>query len=332
MNQLIRDNYQLLIEIENAKDKTNHFRIRSYQKVITILKADTTDLSKFTISDFETFFKSNGIKNPTKTLEKIAQILEHGKLLGLDKDMDKVKAIKEFTSIYGVGIQKAKELYNKHNLKTISSLKKKLKEDGSLLNDKQKIGLQYHKDLLKRIPRKEIDTFYTFINTILKPYGKDVEYSIAGSYRRGAKNSGDIDLLITSSDKLKKNEAMNLIIEKMRSHSILKETLAKGRKKFMGVISIENGPARHLDIVETTRENYPFALLYFTGSGIFNVKMRKRALDMGYSINEYSMTYKKTKKLIEPELIEKKVGKSKFESEQDIFKFLDMKYKLPTER
>ena len=143
---------------------------------------------------------------------------------------------------------------------------------------------------------------------------------------------GDIDLLITSSDKLKKNEAMNLIIEKMRSHSILKETLAKGRKKFMGVISIENGPARHLDIVETTRENYPFALLYFTGSGIFNVKMRKRALDMGYSINEYSMTYKKTKKLIEPELIEKKIGKPKFESEQDIFKFLDMKYKLPTER
>lgn len=332
MNQLIRDNYQLLIEIENAKDKTNHFRIRSYQKVIDILKVDTTDLSKFKLSDFETFFKSNGIKNPTKTLEKVGQILEHGKIAGLDKDMVKVNAIKEFTSIYGVGIQKAKELYNKHDLKTISSLKKKLKEDDSLLNDKQKIGLQYHKDLLKRIPRKEIDIFYQFIHTILKPYGKDVEYSIAGSYRRGAKNSGDIDLLITSSDKLKKNEAMNLIIEKMSAHSILKETLAKGRKKFMGVISIENGPARHLDIVETTRENYPFALLYFTGSGIFNVKMRKKALDMGYSINEYSMTYKKTKKLIEPEIIEKKIGKTKFESEQDIFKFLDMKYKLPTER
>ena len=42
--------------------------------------------------------------------------------------MEKVKAIKEFTSIYAVGIQKAKELFNKHELKTIKQLKKKLKE------------------------------------------------------------------------------------------------------------------------------------------------------------------------------------------------------------
>ena len=88
----------------------------------------------------------------------------------------------------------------------------------------------------------------------------------------------------------------------------------------------------HLDIVETTRENYPFALLYFTGSGPFNVRMRKIALDKGYSINEYSMTYKKTKKIIESDEIQKKIGKPNFITEQDIFKFLDMEYKLPTER
>ena len=54
---------------------------------------------------------------------------------------------------------------------------------------------------------------------------------------------------------------------------------------------------RHLDIVETTKEDYPFAILYFTGSGPFNVKMRKNALDQGYSINEYAMTIKKKKQV-----------------------------------
>ena len=45
----------------------------------------------------------------------------------------------------------------------------------------------------------------------------------------------------------------------------------------------------HLDIIETTKEDYPFALLYFTGSGPFNVKMRKQALSLGYSLNEYGL-------------------------------------------
>ena len=331
-NKKIINNFQLLIEIENAKDKTNHFRIRSYQKVLKILQGAKQNLLKLNEDELTKFFQANGIKNPVKTIDKINQIKTDGKVKGLDGDMEKVKAIKEFTSIYAVGIQKAKELFNTHQLKTIKQLKKKLKEDNTILNDKQKIGLKYHKDLLTRIPRDEIVTFDQFIAKILKPYGKDIEFSIAGSYRRGAKNSGDIDLLITSSDKLKKNEAMNLIIDEMKKHKILYEVLAKGRKKFMGIVKIDGGPARHLDIVETTRENYPFALLYFTGSGPFNVRMRKIALDKGYSINEYSMTYKKTKKIIESDEIQKKIGKPNFITEQDIFKFLDMEYKLPTER
>ena len=79
---------------------------------------------------------------------------------------------------------------------------------------------------------------------------------------------------------------------------------------------------RHLDIVETTKEDYPFAILYFTGSGPFNVKMRKNALDKGYSINEYAMTIKKTKERVD----------HIFKTEQDIFTFLEMDYRSPVER
>ena len=82
----IIQNFQLIIEEEKAKDKTNTFRIRSYNKVITILKGSDNDFSKFKINDFETFFKKNGIKNPTKTIDKMKQVKKCLSDAGLNED------------------------------------------------------------------------------------------------------------------------------------------------------------------------------------------------------------------------------------------------------
>ena len=101
----------------------------------------------------------------------------------------------------------------------------------------------------------------------------------------------------------------------------------------MGVVYIpgETTVMRHLDIIETTPEEYPFAQFYFTGLTGFNVKMRKKALELGYSLNEYSMTNKKTKTRVNKSLVLEKIGKENFETESDIFKFLG-DYVEPWER
>ena len=67
----------------------------------------------------------------------------------------------------------------------------------------------------------------------------------------------------------------------------------------------------------------PFALLYFTGSANLNKIMRKRALDMGYSINEHTIIDKNTK---EP------IIDHNFNTEKDIFEFLKMDYLEPENR
>lgn len=326
MKQKIIDNFNKLITREKSQEKTNVFKIRSYVKVIKLISQSECKFDNYTIDDFTKFFKENGMKNPKKTIEKINQILETGEITQtkLTKEEDqKIKAIQQFTTIYAVGPKKAKELYVTYKIKNIDELRKKLNDfEKPILNNKQLIGLQYYEDLLTRIPRKEIQQFEKWIQTIIKEkYNNQIKFTIAGSYRRQKKDSGDIDLLITS-EVYKNNEAMKIIIKEMKEANILKETLAKGKKKFMGIISIENQPCRHLDIVETTKEDYPFAILYFTGSGPFNVKMRKNALDQGYSINEYAMTVKKTGERVN----------EIFNCEEDIFKFLNMKYKLPKER
>ena len=64
----------------------------------------------------------------------------------------------------------------------------------------------------------------------------------------------------------------------------------------MGVCKLkENSPT--IDIMFTKPEEYPFAILYFTGSDEFNVTMRKQLLERGLSLNEYSLKdFNQTKK------------------------------------
>ena len=167
------------------------------------------------------------------------------------KEKDKINAVKEFTSVYAIGPAKAKDLYLTYNIKNVKELrqlikdtnnqipeankpeetkKSKTKKVTTILNKKQLIGLQYYEDLLKRIPRKKIKQFDKWIKHVIQTkYNNQIQFTIAGSYRRGKETSGDIDLLITS-NVYKNNEAMNLIIQELKEIGYLKETLAKEKK------------------------------------------------------------------------------------------------------
>ena len=72
----------------------------------------------------------------------------------------------------------------------------------------------------------------------------------------------------------------------------------------------------------TKPDEYPFAILYFTGSAEFNLSMRKDLLDKNLSINEYSLKYNDTKQ---------KVNHT-FNTEKDIFDYLKIEYVEPQNR
>lgn len=78
---------------------------------------------------------------------------------------------------------------------------------------------------------------------------------------------------------------------------------------------------RRIDFLYTPRSEYPFALLYFTGSKLLNIKMRKIAKnDKELSLNEKGF-FKGTKMIDD-----------NFNSEEDIFDYLGMKYLKPLDR
>lgn len=290
------------------------FKAKAYMTVITNLKK-----IDHPIYSFDDLKDVKGIGEKIK--EKIAEIFSTGVCQAAQKARDDKELSSEniFTGIYGIGPVKAKELVEIHKLYTIEDLRKKVKTDNEILNDKQMIGLSYYEDLKKRIPRSEMNIHNTMIQTIAKKF-KGLTAIIVGSYRRGSSDSGDIDILLTTSDD--RNILSHFVNELIAIDYIL-ETLAEGTKKFMGICRI-NGQdtcSRRIDILFTPREEYPWALLYFTGSQELNVQMRSRALELGYSINEHRAIPVDHDEL--PPIMD---------DEKDIFDFLGMKYLKPEDR
>ena len=230
----------------------------------------------------------------------------------------KTDPINIFTNVYGIGPKKAASLIEHDKITTIEELREYQDE---LLNDVQKKGLKYYEDILKRIPRLEIEHYRTKMNQI--NIATDFHFEIVGSYRRGADNSGDIDVIITSS--YDNRNVFDIFIDMLVKKGIIIELLSKGQKKSLTVGKLRGHPARRLDFMFTTQEEYPFAVLYFTGSKIFNTLMRGQALKMGYTMNEHGLsTFKKGVK-------GKKIA-HKFKDEKDIFDFLNIKWVEPEDR
>ena len=139
----------------------------------------------------------------------------------------------------------------------------------------------------------------------------------------GQKIQGDIDIILT--DKAKSSAILEEFVKLLIKEKVILHQLTAGKTKQLLIAQLPKRGARRVDFLYSTPDEYPFAVLYFTGSKTFNTIMRQRALNMGYTLNEHGLYH----------MIDGKKGSKvdhKFTSEKDIFKFLKMKYKEPEER
>ncbi|POI25515.1 hypothetical protein CIB84_010735, partial [Bambusicola thoracicus] len=115
----------------------------------------------------------------------------------------------------------------------------------------------------------------------------------------GAESSGDMDVLLThptfTSESSKQSKLLHQVIEQLEKVHFVTDVLSKGDTKFMGVCQLPNKedgtsyPHRRIDIRLIPKDQYYCGVLYFTGSDIFNKNMRTHALEMGFTINEYTI-------------------------------------------
>jgi NAD-dependent DNA ligase/DNA polymerase/3'-5' exonuclease PolX len=283
------------------------FRARAYQKAQETIMAYPGDI-----------LSPNNLKGKPgigeTIMDKLNEYVQTGTLKVLERE--KNNPVNILAEVYGIGPKKAKDLVEQG----ITSIAQ-LRENQGLLNDVQKVGLVFYEDILKRIPRSEIED-YKKIFTKAFPKGTDGKMEIVGSYRRGAESSGDIDVIITSSDP----KIFIAFVDHLMKEKIILYVLSRGPTKCLVVAKIPSSDsARRVDFLYTNPEEFPFAILYFTGSKIFNTVMRHVALEKGYTMNEHGI-YK-----IEAKKKGEKVQHA-FTSEEDIFNFLGLEYKSPIER
>ena len=328
--ELNRDVIKIFGELENIMSRKGEpMRARAYKNAQEAIMKYNKEIKGKTEEDTEDNLKELlKLKGVGETIvRKVKEYLTTGKIEALEKE--KSNPINIFTDIYGVGPAHANKLIEK-NIKTIAELREKLETEEDLLNDKQKIGLEYYEDILEKIPREEITKydkkFWDIFKKLTKCDGEeeDSTYTIVGSYRRGAKTSGDIDIIITNKKDDKK--IFNEFLDKLREEGIVLHFLSKGKTKSLTITKLsEKSRPRRVDFLYAPPDEYAFSQLYFTGSKAFNVVMRQRALDLGFTLNEHGIS-KMTK--------EGKGDKisQKFKDEQSIFDFLGLAYKKPEER
>jgi len=168
-------------------------------------------------------------------------------------------------------------------------IKEKEKFDINTLTHHQKVGLKYYYQFMKKIPRDIITSIDTRIQDLIKSYlndnsnlNDDLKGIICGSYRRGCSSSGDIDLLLTGHQNFDLIDFVKYITDK---GLIIDSLTENGTTKFMGVC---HGGYR-IDIRFVLKNSYGSALMYFTGSKLFNTMVRTEALKLGYTLEEYGL-------------------------------------------
>ena len=308
MNSQIIDNLRILADYERINKEP--FKVKAYEKVI-----DSIELYDKEIDSVEDIKLLKGVGK--KIEDKIVEFLASGHIAEVENVLKDPKYIlgNKLKSIYGVGPAKITELMTK--IKDFEELK----EHPELLNDKQKIGLQYYDDMNTRIPIVEGRQHYKIVKKMLSDVKGDVEFEFVGSFRRKNKTMGDIDILIKDRGK---GIVLKDIIKRFVATSYVIETLALGKNKFMGLCRLSPElPARRIDILLADPSHYYFALLYFTGSYNFNIYMRKIALKKGLSLSEYGFKDSKGIMIDTSDTIH---------SEEDIFAYLDIPFVAPEKR
>ncbi|HEX5316154.1 MAG TPA: PHP domain-containing protein, partial [Candidatus Kapabacteria bacterium] len=112
----------------------------------------------------------------------------------------------------------------------------------------------------------------------LAAHGGAVQVDLAGSYRRRKEIVHDLDLLVAT----KNPEDLTKFFV---SHSLVESIIAQGPTK--SSVRLRSGVQCDLRVVSTTE--YPFALAYFTGNKEHNIELRSRALQRGWTLNEYRL-------------------------------------------
>jgi DNA polymerase (family 10) len=219
--------------------------------------------------------------------EKVVQYLDTGSLEAYENLIKEVpESLLEVVSVPSVGPKKAKLFYEKLGIKNITGLLEAAQ--GGQLTGLPGVKEKTIENILKgiRVVQAGRERMNLGVATrvaeecvaALKGLPEVENISTAGSLRRGCETVRDIDILISSPSPAK---VMDVFVRLPR----VKSVQAHGETKSSVLI----GDNIQVDLRVVDAESFGAALLYFTGSTNFNIKLRQRAIKKEMKVNEYGV-------------------------------------------
>jgi DNA polymerase (family 10) len=262
----------------------NPFRIRAYQRAAQNIESLGQDLTLAVEEDSLTDIAGIG----RDLASKIKEIVATGNLGYYEKlKKETPQGLLKMMQIPGLGPKTVRKIYEKLKIDSIETLEQAARE-GKLeslggIREKTEENILRGIELLRkggeRTPLHYAAAVGDSFLEELRPMKEIEKIEIAGSLRRCKETIKDIDILIVSEKPL-------VVMNKFINLPMVKEVLAKGETK-SSVISRENN--MQVDVRVVDKKSFGSALLYFTGSKEFNIKLRQLAIKNNYKINEYGI-------------------------------------------
>ncbi len=268
----------------------NSFRTNAYHNAARLVQQLPGDLKQMVADG-----KLSEVRGIGEALtEKITTLVTTGKLPYLEDLRASIpEGLVKMLRLPGMGPKKVKALHDLLQIDTIEKLKAAC-ESGEVAKQKG-FGAKTQAKILEGIVyidkignRVRIDLALPLGLALLEQirgFPGVIRSELCGSLRRRKETTGDLDILASSTNAqpimdafVKLPEVVQVLGQGPTKSSVLAALHVHGTKVTMQA---------DLRVVEDGQ--YPFALLYFTGSKEHNIRMRQRAINRDLTLNEYAL-------------------------------------------
>jgi len=282
-----------LLEIDGG----DSFRIRSYRNAAEAIEAQTQQIADL-IDDPKKVLAIPGIGKGM--LVNMQQMFKEGKLALHAELLTKYHpSMLDLLKIQGLGPKTIALIWSAYQVSDLEGVAKLARE--GKIRELPRMGEKQEQKLLKAIEdyqriagRFLLDAAEREANKIiehLRDYPGVEKITPAGSLRRGRDTVGDLDILVTGKACCD-DATREKLIEQVIKLPALMEIIARGENK----VSFRLRSGMQVDVRLLPPESFGAAMQYFTGSKAHNVALRQRALKMGYTLSEYSLSKLDTEK------------------------------------